>query len=73
MNKHNLKLVDPEYRNIVEILLKHEYDLSDGYNYYSDVAYSQEAKKYNEDYVLAILVHIAKKIIFSLKEKINEF
>lgn len=62
--RHNLNLVDIKYRNIVIILLSHEEQLSDGYKYYSEYAYDEEAEKYyNGDYVLATLVHIAQEIL----------
>lgn len=62
--EHQISLVDEKYRHIVEVLLKYEENLSDGYKYYCEFAASQQAyEKYNGDDALAVLVEIAKEIL----------
>lgn len=63
--QHDLELVkDKRARAIVEILLRHQDKLSDGYGYYCEYLASEEAAEfYNDDRVLAALAVIAEEIL----------
>ena len=67
---YNLTSVEERLKPIVEILVNHQDDLSDGYGYYCEYFASEQAhERYDGDLVVAALEEIAREIMERIDEQ----